>query len=215
MQLRAHRVQAKVEARDHAEVAAAAAHRPEEVRVLVGAGAHASRPSAVTTSAALRLSTVMPYLRLSQPKPPPSVSPATPVVELMPTGVASPCAWASASRSAQRRAASTVTRARRRRIDTHRLHARQIDHDAVVADRAAGDVVSAAAHRQRQAALPREGDPRITSAAPRSARSAPDAGRSSRSRRFWLVQSRDPAGATALRAGVAAIPAARWQPSPT
>ena len=41
-------------------------------------------PSAVTTSAESRLSTVMPYFRLSQPKPPPSVRPATPVVELMP-----------------------------------------------------------------------------------------------------------------------------------
>ena len=52
-------------------------------------------PSAVTTSADSRLSTVRPCLRDSQPKPPPSVSPATPVVELMPSGVASPKACAS------------------------------------------------------------------------------------------------------------------------
>ena len=43
-------------------------------------------PSAVTTSAAIRLSMVMPNLRLVQPKPPPRVRPAMPVVELMPSG---------------------------------------------------------------------------------------------------------------------------------
>src|SRR6185436_10275206 len=40
-------------------------------------------PAAVTTSAEIRLSTVSPCLRLSQPNPPPSVSPPMPVVELM------------------------------------------------------------------------------------------------------------------------------------
>ena len=52
----------------------------------------------------------MPYLRLSQPKPPPSVRPATPVVELMPTGVARPWAWVAASRSASVAPPSMVTR---------------------------------------------------------------------------------------------------------
>ena len=68
------------------------------------------RPSAVTTSAESRLSTVMPYFRLSQPKPPPSVRPATPVVELMPSGVARPCACAAASKSASVQPGSTVAR---------------------------------------------------------------------------------------------------------
>ncbi len=67
-------------------------------------------PSAVTTSAESRLSTVMPYLRLSQPKPPPSVRPATPVVELMPSGVARPCAWAAASKSPRVQPGSTLAR---------------------------------------------------------------------------------------------------------
>ena len=49
-------------------------------------------PSAVTISAATRLSIVMPYFRVNHPKPPPNVRPAIPVVELIPTGVASP--WA-------------------------------------------------------------------------------------------------------------------------
>jgi hypothetical protein len=42
--------------------------------------ARRNSPSAVTMSAARRLSTVKPNLRVSHPKPPPSVSPATPVV---------------------------------------------------------------------------------------------------------------------------------------
>ncbi len=57
-------------------------------------------PSAVTTSAEMRLSMVSPNLRVVQPNPPPSVRPATPVVELMPSGVASACACASLSKSA-------------------------------------------------------------------------------------------------------------------
>ena len=44
---------------------------------------------------------VMPYLRVSQPKPPPKVKPAMPVVELIPTGVARPWAWIAASKSAR------------------------------------------------------------------------------------------------------------------
>ena len=62
--------------------------------------ARRSRPSAVTTSAATRLSMVSPNLRVIQPKPPPRVSPAMPVVELIPVGTASPWAWVAASRSA-------------------------------------------------------------------------------------------------------------------
>ena len=40
-----------------------------------------------------------PSFRLSHPNPPPSVSPAIPVVELIPSGVASPNDWASRSSS--------------------------------------------------------------------------------------------------------------------
>jgi hypothetical protein len=61
-----------------------------------------SAPSAVTIVAPIRLSIVSPCLRVSQPKPPPRVRPATPVVELMPSGVARPCACASRSKSASR-----------------------------------------------------------------------------------------------------------------
>ena len=43
---------------------------------------------------------VRPKRRLNHPKPPPSVRPATPVVELMPSGVARPAFCVSASTSA-------------------------------------------------------------------------------------------------------------------
>src|SRR3954471_4631666 len=56
-------------------------------------------PSAVTISALIRLSAVSPNLRLIQPKPPPSVNPAMPVVELIPVGVISPNDCASRSNS--------------------------------------------------------------------------------------------------------------------
>ena len=54
---------------------------------------------------------VRPRLRLSQPKPPPSVRPAIPVVELMPTGVARP--WACVARSTSASVAPGPTRAMR------------------------------------------------------------------------------------------------------
>ena len=72
------RVQPELELGDHAEVAAAAAQRPEQVRVLV-LGRPQDRPSAVTTSAETRLSIASPCRWPSQPMPPPRVSPPTPV----------------------------------------------------------------------------------------------------------------------------------------
>ena len=98
---------------------------------------------------------VMPYLRLSQPKPPPSVSPAMPVVELMPTGVARPWAWVAASRSASVAPPSMVTR--RAPGSTRRgLHLREVDYDTVVAHGIAGDVVPAAADGEQEPVVPRE-----------------------------------------------------------
>ena len=94
--------------------------------------ARRNSPSAVTTSAETRLSKVRPNLRLVQPKPPPSVRPAMPVVELMPVGVARPNACVSRSKSPSVAPGSTRASARDR-IDAHRLHRRQIDHHAAVA----------------------------------------------------------------------------------
>jgi integrase len=56
-------------------------------------------PSAVITSAERRLSQLMPYVRRSQPWPPPSVRPATLVVETTPPGTASSKACVSRSSS--------------------------------------------------------------------------------------------------------------------
>jgi hypothetical protein len=53
----------------------------------------------VTTVAESRLSIVSPYLRCSQPMPPPSVSPATPVCVTIPPVVARPNAWVAWSSS--------------------------------------------------------------------------------------------------------------------
>ena len=102
---------------------------------------------------------VMPYLRLSQPKPPPSVSPAMPVVELMPTGVARPWAWVAASRSAERGAALDGDAARAG-VDARGLHLREVDHEPVVAQGVAGDVVPAAADGEQEPVAPSRSSPR-------------------------------------------------------
>src|SRR5262245_7515525 len=57
-------------------------------------------PSAVTTSAEMRLSQLRPYLFRSQPIPPPNVRPDTPVCDTIPPGVAREKACVSRSTSA-------------------------------------------------------------------------------------------------------------------
>jgi hypothetical protein len=65
------RVELDLERSDDAEVATAAAQRPEQVGVVVGVDA-AKRPSAVTSSIAAMLFVERPSLRAYQPTPPPS-----------------------------------------------------------------------------------------------------------------------------------------------
>src|SRR5205807_1788952 len=60
--------------------------------------ARTTRPSAVTTVYASTLSQLSPNCRASQPIPPPSVSPPTPVCETLPAVVARPCSPAATSR---------------------------------------------------------------------------------------------------------------------
>ncbi len=55
------------------------------------------RPSASTSSTDSRLSQARPNFRSSHPDPPPSVRPPTPVVEIRPPVVATPCAWVAPS----------------------------------------------------------------------------------------------------------------------
>ena len=89
--------------------------------------ARAWEPSASTTSAASRLSMVRPHFPLRYPRPPPRVSPPTPVVEMIPAGTASPNWWVAASSlpgvqpppaRTVRAAGSTSTASRRARSTT-------------------------------------------------------------------------------------------------
>ena len=59
--------------------------------------ARTQRPSASTTCADSRLSIVSPCTRVSQPQPPPSVRPPTPVWLIVPAGTARPCSCVAAS----------------------------------------------------------------------------------------------------------------------
>ena len=123
------------------------------------AEARSTRPSAVTTSAETRLSMLSPYLRVSQPMPPPSVSPPTPVWLTSPAGTASPWARVAASRSAS--SAPPPARARRAAGSTvDRVQLAQVDHQAAVADGRARRVVRAAAHGHLQPVLARVADGR-------------------------------------------------------
>ena len=109
-------------------------------------------PSAVTTSAASRLSTASPCLRISNPMPPPSVSPADAgvandaarggqavglclVVDVSPQGAA----------LHERRALDGVNR--------DGAHRGEVDHDSVVAHCGAGNVVTPASYGDLEVAL--------------------------------------------------------------
>ena len=70
------RVQPKRERGGDAEVAAAAVQRPEQLRVLVLAGASRARRRRSPARPTIRLSQASPNLRSSQPEPPPRVKPA-------------------------------------------------------------------------------------------------------------------------------------------
>ena len=97
-----------------------------------------TRPSAVTTSAPTRLSEERPARRVSQPRPPPRVRPATPVWLMKPPGTASPCSCVAASSSAHV-VPPPQRRAPRARVDGDRLHRRQVDHQPAVGECEAGD----------------------------------------------------------------------------
>ena len=112
-------------------------------------------PSAVTTCADNRLSQVGPCLRAIHPRPPPSVSPARPVFETLPVGVARPNSCVARSRFAEQNARLRASGAGVG-IDLDGLHAGEIDHETVVAHSVAGDVVPATADSEGKSALARE-----------------------------------------------------------
>jgi hypothetical protein len=85
-------VQAELEAGGDAEVAAAAADGPEQVRVGLVVDVE---ELAVTSSAASRSSMVRPCFRTRYPMPPPRVMPPMPTEAVSPNPVASPSALAA------------------------------------------------------------------------------------------------------------------------
>ena len=100
-----------------------------------------------------------PYLRLRCPIPPPSVSPPTPVDEMIPEGVASPCSWAAASTMFQLQPPPARIGAVGG-VDLDRVQAGEVEHDAVVADAEAAAVVAAAADGEQQVVVAGERDRR-------------------------------------------------------
>src|SRR3981189_3673622 len=109
------------------------------------------RPSASTTSAASRLSTVRPCLRVRYPVPPPSVRPAIPVVDTMPAGTASPYTCVAWSTSPCARADANGAGGG---IDVHAFHHRHVDHQPVVDTTKARPVVAASADPDPEIVLP-------------------------------------------------------------
>ena len=81
--------------------------------------------------------------------PPPSVSPAMPVVETAPPVTARPCSCVSRSRSPQV-APPCARTVRPTRVDVNTLHPRQVDHQAAFDHGAPRDIVPAAANRDFQ-----------------------------------------------------------------
>ena len=103
--------------------------------------------------------------------PPPSVSPPTPVVEMIPHGTASPCACVAASTSRPGAAAADANRARARGSTDDRVQQREVDDDAVVDAAEAAAVVAAAADREREVVRrARSAIARATSSGARAAR---------------------------------------------
>ena len=125
-------VQPEQERGDDAEVAAASAERPEQVRVLVGARADRSRrwrarprPRAGCRSSARTCGS-------GGRVPPPSVSPPTPVVEMIPLGRGEAVLAGGGVDLAPGAAAADANRARLRDRPAIVLERRQVDHDPVV-----------------------------------------------------------------------------------
>ena len=91
-----------------------------------------SSPLAVTRSTERSWSIVRPYLRISQPIPPPRVRPARPVWVTMPAGTASPKACVSPVKFAQPDSRLGSHRPAGQ-VDLHPLHQGEVDHQPVVA----------------------------------------------------------------------------------
>jgi hypothetical protein len=120
------------------------------------AEARTCSPSALTSSTASRLSQARPCLRSSHPEPPPSVSPATPVVDTRPPVVARSYGWVA--RSNCDHVAAEPTRDPAVPVHLDRRHVAHVDHEPVVDERQPGDRVPAGADGERQSLTASVGD---------------------------------------------------------
>ena len=143
------RMQPVLERRDDAEIAAAAAERPEQIGMSRRAGAHQLAVWRARRRRAMQVVHRHADVPSSQPKPPPSVRPAMPVSPTVPPVVARPNACVSRSNSSTSRPVrrATVRAAGSTRIAfmSQKSITRPSSHVA-----ASGDAVPAAADRDRQ-----------------------------------------------------------------
>lgn len=154
--LRPDRVKAELERGHHPEVAAAAAHGPEEVGVLVRAGGpqpaiggdDVDRDEVVAAEAMLSAQMAVAAAQ-REARDPGGRDVAVRRGEAEDLRLAIDIAPGRATSDAHRA---------RARIDANAAHRGQVDHQAAIADGAPGDVVPPAAHRDRQVMVAREID---------------------------------------------------------
>src|SRR5829696_3556145 len=113
-------------------------------------------PSAVTSSAASRLSMVRPCLRTRNPIPPPRVSPPIPTDPVSPNPVASPSAPTLGVGAGGEAGLGPGGAALA--VDLQGGHGRQVEDDPAVAGAVAGQAVAAAADGQLQPAVAGQAD---------------------------------------------------------
>ena len=149
-------VQPELERGDDAEVAAAAADRPEEVGMLVGAGAHLLAVGEHHVGGEQVVDREAGRTRQVAQAAPERDSPDAgggddPARRGQPMGLGGPVELAQGGAAADPCGACL-------RVDLHAVHRREVDHQPVLAGAQPGAVVATAAHRQRQVALARERD---------------------------------------------------------
>jgi hypothetical protein len=153
---RADRVKTILERRDQPEVAAATAEPPEEVGVLLSAGAKAV---AVGGDHIGRQDVVGGQSVAAHQPAEPSAERETRDAGMSddPAGRGEPEGLSLAVELAPEKSRLRARRSRRR-IDPQALHRREIDHEPAVTHRGAGDVVAAGSHGHEQIALACETD---------------------------------------------------------
>ena len=151
-------VRAELESRDHAELAAAPAQRPEEVRVLVRRCPHDLAIGEDDLGGEQRID----RQAVVAHEPPDAAAerqPADAGVRDLPPGHREPVLLAHSVELAQQRTASDPHDGASR-IDLDAVQGPQVDAQRAVTQRAPGDRVASAAHRERQACATRRADRR-------------------------------------------------------